>query len=162
METQSNYLTKLKIQLINELSRLDMKLPIAVKNAISDIFDENDDINENNLDINIYKLQDIDELNNDMFAHTNIKISDSGCVNLSFTKAYSHYNKYQFKYNESIKFIVNEDDYEKEEEIIISELEQNTNKLLDPNDYLVYLLEEHNFAENLYNKHYYIIIYMPI
>ena len=154
---ENNYNTMLKIQLLNELSRLDLKFPIAVKNAISDVFDENDDLTADNLDINIYKKQDIDELNLDMKVFTNIDIDiDDNITKFSFVKVYSYYSKYQFRYNESIKCVANNDN------ITISELEQSNNKLLDVNDYLVCLLEEHSFDGMLYSKKYNLMIYLPI
>ena len=140
----------------------NIDLPIPVKNAIEDAFDENDFVQTENGDdvVNIYFKEDLEDFLRDttIYRQLNVQVM-GGNSSCDILDPFVYYGDIDFTnaINENINL------YNGEEEIKnVSNINaQDTNKLADPNDYCVLIIEESECHMGEYSTMIRLYIYVP-
>lgn len=135
---------ELRKNTLDFFDRNKIVLPIEVTNALSDVFDENDFTSDDDDVINIYFKEDLEDFLTDTTIITQLNVQvKGGNSSGEILNKYSYYGvlKTEQAYTEDIGL------YDGENLIShVSYIEPtDTNKLEDPNDYCIVLIEEQEF-----------------
>lgn len=158
----TNMTEDLRQRTFKYFSDRNIELPVAVQNAINDAFDEHDfDHNYPDDDaVSIYSKTDIDEFEGDTNVFTEIEVQvGNGYSSGDIINKYSLYGTLSIAgaYTEYINL------YNGDELIdnVKSIEKSRNNKLEDPNDFCVILLEEEIFGEGNFEAIPRLYIYVP-
>lgn len=162
MAEDINLSETLKIKTLKYFEERNIEIPIPVKNAIEDVFDENDFNHEYPDDdaVSLYSKNDIDEFEADTCVFTELEIQvgegySSGDVINKFTyygelSTANAYTEYINLYNG--EELVNE----------VKKIEKTSNnKLINPDDFCVIVLEEQIFRYGEFESIPRVFIYVP-
>lgn len=161
-ESKINLTEDLKIRTLKYFEDHKIELPISVKNSIEDVFDEQDFDHKYPEDdaVNIYSKNDIEEFEADTSVYTELNVQvGNNCSSGDLVNKYSYYGKLNTNnaYTEYITLYDGEN--------IINELKKiektTNNKLEDPNDFCVVVLEEQTFGQGNFESIPRVYIYVP-
>lgn len=158
MGNELNINAELKAQTTEFFSKNNIQLPIEVQNAISDVFDENDFNDDDS--VNIYFKEDLDSFQSDtmLLKQLNVQVR-GGNSSGDILDKYSYYGVLTTEgaYSENIAL------YDGEEMINqLSYIEPTEiNKVENPDDYCVVVIEESEFHMGEYNVIPRLYIYVP-
>ena len=142
------------------LQKNNIQLPIDVKNALNDVFDENDFTSDEEDIINIYFKEDLEDFLTDTLLITQLNIQvKGGNSSGEVLDKYSYYGVL----NTDNAFYENIGFYDGETLIKQHSLIEptDTNKLEDPNDYCIVVIEEQEFHMGEYTVIPRLYIYIP-
>lgn len=118
---------------------MGITIPTAVRNAIEDVFMENDDVQT----VECYHAEDLDQFQLDLKMGTKIEmvLGDKHSGNLN--NVWTYYGNIEYSYNENIKLIKDESVEED-----ISNIESGHDTFVaEPNDWVVTLVEKVSWGD---------------
>lgn len=125
-------------QLFGYFEEENIQLPTDVRNAIEDVFLENDDVRG----VECYHLEDQEQFKQDLTLTNFVKININGYNEGETNNVWTYYGNLTYSLSEAIILVDENDDVLEE----ISKIENNKNTILDtPNEYAVVLLERVNW-----------------
>lgn len=151
---------QLKQKTFEFLSKNNIELPIDVKNALNDVFDENDFTSDEEDVINIYFKEDLEDFQTDTVLLTQLNVQIKG--GNSSGEILDKYTYYGNLITENA-FYENIGLYDGETLVRQHSLIEptDTNKLEDPNDYCILVIEEQEFHMGEYTVIPRLYIYIP-
>lgn len=134
----------------------NIPLPIDVKNAIEDVFMENDNVEE----VLCYQKEDLETFEEDLTLTTEIHVHFNGNSQGSYSDVWTYYGGVEWSLSEISDF--NRDNGDPVEDITNSI--SNTKSTINPEEYQVILIEKTNWDTNTkeYTKKDTLYIYCPI
>lgn len=135
---------------------MNIALPTDVRNAIEDVFSENDNVEG----VECYHKEDLETFQSDMTIKNETKIYLSGKNSGKITNVFTYYGSLSYALSESINLYDDEDNVLED----ISNIEAETETIVDiPTDYCVVLLEvvEWNSETGKHEKQPKLYIYCP-
>lgn len=126
----------------NYFETQDITIPTEVKNAIEDVFLENDNI----MGVECYHQEDIDQFQDDLTLVNNVKMFLNGHNEGTLNNIWTYYGNTSYSFSE--KIVLCDDEGNKIEDISTTEAEEPTT-IFTPNEWVVTLYEVVNWnSEN--------------
>jgi len=144
-------------KVLNYFNDLNIEVPTEVKNAIEDVFMENDDIKS----VDIFHIEDIESFQETFTLVNDVKMWKTGKNIGQTNNVWTYYGDITYSLSESILLL---DEYDQTLEVI-SKLENNVPTTVnDPNSYAVVFLEKVNWnsEKKEYSRDQKLSIYCPI
>lgn len=139
---------------------LNIVLPTDVRNAIEDVFSENDEIDE----VECYHLEDLEEFQRDVSPSNNVNMSLLGNSVGEICNVWTYYGGLDYSLTEKIVLTGKEN----EELEVISELTPSDDmpysSVINPSSYQVVLIERVKWdsSKDEFGRHPHLYIYCPI
>jgi hypothetical protein len=132
----------------------NIELPIDVKNAIEDVFSENDNVN----DVDIYFKEDVETLENDITISTEIDVYLDKQSSGTYHNIFTYYGEVEYSVSEFVKL------YKSDDQILenITDID-NSSRLskINQESYAVILIEFISWGEGNLEKKPRLFIYCP-
>jgi len=147
-------------KVLDYFKELNITLPTDVRNAIEDVFSENDEIEE----VECYHQEDIQEFQRDISPKNDVKMSLTGASVGSICNVWTYYGGVEYTLTEKI-VLLGKDGEELE---VISELNPSLDApysiVINPSSYQVVLIERVNWDSSTgeFGRHPHLYIYCPI
>lgn len=128
---------KEKFQLVlNYFSDMGIEIPVSVRNSIEDVFMENDNVGG----VECYHKEDLKVFESDMVIKNNIDITVNNGSTGEFYNVWTYYGEINYSYGEDYNLVDKDGNIIETISNIQSELD--TSELINPNDWVVLLLEK--------------------